>query len=463
VRVAAILLTFSLAAAAHADTACPTLSPAQGGFYPDTSCTLQSACPAGVPATLKVEPWVPPFEYPYPPYTVQSCDVVTWHFGDGTPDVTVTGAATTTHTYAQRGIYQVSVTIANSLGSGTAANTLLMTADPAALVDFSPHFYSASEGAGSVAVTFQRTGNLSIASSVQWSLPCSSCGAPLSYHLQPGSGTVTFAPGESTKSIAIPIRKDNVYIGPTRDWIELRASDGTWIGSATSGGLSEFGYIDVLDDEPQPVASIADTTALRSSGAARFTIHLSAPMGADATFACYQIDHTAVNGVDYQIPANPFLIIPAGATSGSIDIPILNDSVPQPDKTFAIQAVAWGLYRPTIGRDTGTCTIVNDNFFLPPSLKLSTGERATLVIDAVTPFAADTVFPITTSDASVLAVPASVTISAGSSKGSIDVTALTAGTAAVGVQVRGIAGRAQVLVSDPIAVVAKPSALRLRA
>jgi hypothetical protein len=186
-------------------------------------------------------------------------------------------------------------------------------------------------------------------------------------------------------------------------------------------------------------------------------------MGADATFACYQIDHTAVNGVDYQIPANPFLIIPAGATSGSIDIPILNDSAPQPDKTFAIQAVAWGLYRPTIGRDTGTCTIVNDNFFLPPSLKLSTGERATLVIDAVTPFAADTVFPITTSDASVLAVPASVTISAGSSKGSIDVTALTAGRAAVGVQVRGIAGRAQVLVSDPIAVVAKPSALRLRA
>lgn len=56
---------------------------------------------------------------PCPPryYKLQACDSVTWHFGDGSPDVTATQSTMITHAYAAPGIYSATATVANALGS----------------------------------------------------------------------------------------------------------------------------------------------------------------------------------------------------------------------------------------------------------------------------------------------------------------------------------------------------------
>ena len=459
-RAAILLLAFSLAVAAHADTTCPTAAPQSGAFLADLKCGSSLTCSAGTAATLTVQPHIWPFEPPFPPYSVQSCDQITWNFGDGTPAVTLTGVATTTHTWAQRGVYDLSVTVTNALGTATARNIAVITDDPPAYVNFSANSYAVPETAGSVAIMLLRTGNTSVTSTLQWRIPCFDCGGAVSPHLRPGGGTVTFAPGESTKTITLPIFNDGAYTGTTNDTIGIQASDGTVIGS---DAISWLAYIVVNDDEPQPSASIDDVTVLRSRGSARFTVHLSAPMGLDTPFALLPTDETAVNGVDYQLRPGALLVMPAGATTASIDVPIVNDGVPHLDKLFSLQISPTLLWPPSIGRGSATCTIVNDNFFVPSSLALATGAHATLVVDSVLPFALDTVVPITTSDPSVIAVAPSVTFQGGNARTSVDVMALQAGNASVNVAIRGVAGHARVAVSDPIAIVAQPAALQLRA
>ena len=409
--------------------------------------------------TLTVAPVSPSLDTR--PYNVQSCDVVTWDFGDGTPGVTLIGAASTTHTYQQRGPYSLTVTVSNALGSAAGYGYLLATADPPARVDPSARRYSVMENAGSVTVGLQRTGNLGITSTIDWAVPCFQCTNPVpSSHLLKSNGTVTFAPGETTKTITLPVVNDAVYTGNTVDFIEVQAADGTIMGPCLTDLC--WSEIDVTDDEPPPLAAIDDTTALRSSGFARFNVHMSAPMGVGATFNYVLTDQMAVNGVDYRMPSSEYAVIPAGATSTTIEIPILNDGVAKPDATFTITLFSWPP-APNIVRRSATCTIVNDNFFAPSSLTLPTGAHATLIVDSVVPFPADTVVPLTTSDASVIAAPPSVTLQGGNSRASFDVTALQAGTASVNVSIRGLAGQARIAVIDPAAIVAKPAALQMRA
>src|SRR5436190_10317729 len=63
----------------------------------------------GQPATLDLWNECPPILCAPTHPLIGSHDVVTWSFGDGSPDVAVTGSTTVTHTYS-RGLYNVTAT-----------------------------------------------------------------------------------------------------------------------------------------------------------------------------------------------------------------------------------------------------------------------------------------------------------------------------------------------------------------
>jgi len=449
---------------ASAQTNCPTSAPLAGSFIISSCGSFAGHCPAGavnlavVPNTGGRCPYpmggcgVPP-----PPYSVQSCDTVTFHFDDGSPDQTLTGGTTVTHTYGTKGLYHPSVRIANARGAASTSMPLVITPDPPAVVSLAEHFPIVPENAGSVTMTLLRSGNLSVASTVNWMTMCTQCGA-----LQPGSGSVTFGPGQTTKTFTLLIHDDQVWSGGnTFDDVYVTATDGTMFDPGTS---LTWATIQIVDNDPQPVASIDDVTVRESGGRAHFTIRLSAPLGLDTSIAAYAEDGTARANIDYIPPARTtFIDFPPGATEESFDIPIIDNDKPEADKTFTVTIYGWTGALPAIGHGTATCTILNDDFLAPATLQVRAGQSALLRFEAGRPFAAATTIHVTASDPSTVGVPAFITVPAGSATGTIDVAGLRAGTATVGVQFGTAASQATIVVFDPAGIAVDPPALTLHA
>ncbi|BDI31658.1 hypothetical protein CCAX7_37090 [Capsulimonas corticalis] len=89
-----------------------------------------------------------------------------------------------------------------------------------------------------------------------------------------------------------------------------------------------------------------------------FTVTLASPSAAAAQVSYTTANGTAAAGSDYTATSGT-LIIPAGQTSATIAVPILGDTVPEPDETFTVNlSNAVGA---TLIGGQGVGTIVNDD------------------------------------------------------------------------------------------------------
>ncbi len=100
-------------------TGCPTAAP--GGTLdlsyagPTSGCSATAgSCATGESIRFQAAPWG---------YTIQSCDQITWSFGDGAAG----SGQVVNHLYASAGTYTVSLTIRNSLGSKNATRSVTVT------------------------------------------------------------------------------------------------------------------------------------------------------------------------------------------------------------------------------------------------------------------------------------------------------------------------------------------------
>lgn len=75
------------------------------------------------------------------------------------------------------------------------------------MIQFSTASFSVSEDVGSVTVTVTRSGNTATTSSVNYATSNGSASSPGDYNAI--SGTLTFAPGESSKSFNVVINNDS--------------------------------------------------------------------------------------------------------------------------------------------------------------------------------------------------------------------------------------------------------------
>lgn len=161
------------------------------------------------------------------------------------------------------------------------------------------------------------------------------------------SSTITVNPGDKEALIEMSITNDSGI--EADETITLTAT--RTAGQTTNMTASES--ITLISDD-RPLFSINSISAAESSGAAVFTVTLSAAMATPATVSYSTEDATAVSGSDYTVTQGSLYFRP-GETSKAVTVPLISDGVAEGSETFGVRLLSsWGA---GIGTALGVCTI----------------------------------------------------------------------------------------------------------
>jgi hypothetical protein len=180
------------------------------------------------------------------------------------------------------------------------------------------------------------------------------------------SDTLTFAAGETTKRIAVPIHADTVHENGGETFTVTLTNPG---GGVTGGlGASTF---TILDDDSLPTLSALTTSIARpeddGDNTATFVAGISNASNQDITLDITAADTTDISqgGAgfgkdDYDFPST--VTITAGNTTVDIPVTVHGDGVHETDETATITAtVPGGETDAASGTRDGTLTLQNDD------------------------------------------------------------------------------------------------------
>jgi hypothetical protein len=133
------------------------------------------------------------------------------------------------------------------------------------------------------------------------------------------SGTLTFTPGQTSKTIAVQAKGDRV--GEFDEDFVVRLTDSVNVDITDDRGVGT-----ILDDEPRIVSFTGGSVVEGNSGTAplTFTVTLSAPSDAPVTLTY----STADSATDY-VPVTDTLTFAPGQTTRTFDIQVKGDLVPE--------------------------------------------------------------------------------------------------------------------------------------
>jgi hypothetical protein len=168
------------------------------------------------------------------------------------------------------------------------------------------------------------------------------------------SGTLTFAPGETSKTVTVPVVGDRAP--------EPNETFSVRLSSPSSGALADdFGLGTIADDEPR--ITISDVT-LREGRRNKttlftFTVTLSTAYDQPVTMSFQTANGTATTGDNDYVARAGTLTFAPGETTRTITIEVKGDSKPEADESFYLDLFGLssnGLFT----RKRGIGTILND-------------------------------------------------------------------------------------------------------
>jgi aryl-phospho-beta-D-glucosidase BglC (GH1 family) len=171
------------------------------------------------------------------------------------------------------------------------------------------------------------------------------------------SGTLTFAAGQTQKTVTVQINGDTVYEPDETFLFNLSSPTGATLGRGQAVGK-------ILNDDAAPVvpvASINDVTVTEGNSGtkvATFTLTLSQPASQTVTVAYATSNGTATAGSDYQAVSGSVTFAP-GVTAQTISVTIFGDTVVEANETFSV--LLSNPVNATLSTSKGTGTIVDDD------------------------------------------------------------------------------------------------------
>jgi Ca2+-binding RTX toxin-like protein len=137
------------------------------------------------------------------------------------------------------------------------------------------------------------------------------------------SGTLTFLPGETSMTVEVPINGDLIVEPHETFFLNLTSAVGASGDNLTvldGQGLGTIQNDDILISVAPAAGPVAE-----NAGNYPFTVSLSQPNAFDVTVNVSTMNGTATSGLDYTALSNVTVTIPAGTTSVTQNVAILND------------------------------------------------------------------------------------------------------------------------------------------
>jgi chitinase len=194
---------------------------------------------------------------------------------------------------------------------------------------------------------------------VNWATADYSAGAGSDY--QGASGSLTFAPGETAKEVNVLVNGDWHFESDEAFYVTLGSANNAVIANA-------YGMGTIRNDDVQINMGGGAGVTEGSAGTAevKFTVTLSAPVGATVTVDYATADGTALAGEDYVAGGGTLTFAP-GETSKTITVLVNGDGTLEYDENFLVSlsnsagadvgsGSAWG----SIANDDGPIVSVDD-------------------------------------------------------------------------------------------------------
>lgn len=241
-----------------------------------------------------------------------------------------------------------------TLGSPSTATVTIIDNDVAPLVQFSAANYDVNEGAGTVTVTVTKTGNTTLPATVNYATSDGTATAPADYTST--AGTLTFAPGDTSKTFTVPIAQDTIYEGNEMFNVTLSVPVGASLGAPNPATVT------ILDDDTAPSFTIDSVSQAEGNGGTTpfvFTVTKTGSTSLPATVQFATADGTATTADNDYAAQSGTLTFAPGDTTMTITVQVTGDTKFEPNETFTVDLA--NATNATIASGTGTGTIQNDD------------------------------------------------------------------------------------------------------
>ncbi len=256
-----------------------------------------------------------------------------------------------------------------ALGSITATTLTLVEGT----VQFSGLPLTVSEGSGSKTVTVTRSGVATYAVTVGYAAgpPGSATPAPTSGACAPGadyrpvSGTLTFSPGQTSKTFSVPLCGDGGVEGNE----DLTLTLAVVSGPAVVGPPGASAVLTITENDVAGAVRFSSATYAGTEGQNGTLIVTRTGSGGGVTVHWAIIGGSAVHGTDYTGPTEGDIPFASGETSQTITIPLVNTSAADGPRTVVVELsdpLPVGLA--SLGNPSQATLTINDN---EPKLRLN--------------------------------------------------------------------------------------------
>jgi hypothetical protein len=167
------------------------------------------------------------------------------------------------------------------------------------------------------------------------------------------TGSLVFAPGQVSKSIAVTVAGDALGEGDENLTVHLTATGSVRV-------TRDLGTATIVDDDA-PELSVGDVAVVEGDAGtsyASFTVRLSRPsvapvsvtFGTSAASASTTADFTALSGT---------VVFQPGQVAKTVSVVVKSDTLDEPDETFELQLT--GASAAIVRRSLGTATVIDDD------------------------------------------------------------------------------------------------------
>ena len=168
-----------------------------------------------------------------------------------------------------------------------------------------------------------------------------------------GSGTLTFAPGQTSQTLAVAVNGDAAAEPNETFFVDLSGPTNATLADAQGIGT-------ITNDDAGTTLAIGNASVAEGNtigGQLSFTVTLSPASGQTVTVNYATVAGTA-DASDFTATSGS-LSFAAGETSKAVSVTVTGDTVPEPDETMAVMLSS--PVNATLGTATGQGTITNDD------------------------------------------------------------------------------------------------------